>query len=108
VTAYINYDFRVMVSVETYAIEKAIKNLIERDGMSRQDAIMSLLFQGASSENRKVMADPDAPTSKLELDEREMRLIRNCLVYAENDPAGLPGHNLMIIIAKMAEYIVFK
>lgn len=25
----------------------------------------------------------------------------NCCAYAEGDPAGLPGHNLMIIIAKL-------
>lgn len=35
-------------------------------------------------------------------DERERRLISNCKLYAGHDPAGLPGHNLMIIVAKMA------
>lgn len=39
----------------------------------------------------------------LNFDERERRLIRNCRDYAHNDPAGLPGHNLMLIINKMAE-----
>jgi hypothetical protein len=34
--------------------------------------------------------------------ERENRLIKNCIAYAKNDPAGLPGHNLMIIVAKLA------
>ena len=38
-----------------------------------------------------------------EFDGRQRRLIANCRVYAENDPVGLPGHNLMVIIAKMAE-----
>jgi hypothetical protein len=33
-------------------------------------------------------------------DEREEKLIKNCVTYAENNPAGLPGHNLMLIIAK--------
>jgi len=33
--------------------------------------------------------------------ERELRLMLNCIVYAEMDPAGLPGHNLMIILAKL-------
>ena len=37
-----------------------------------------------------------------ELTEREMRLVDNCMRYADADPAGLPGHNLMIIIAKLA------
>jgi hypothetical protein len=35
------------------------------------------------------------------LDEREQRLVANCCTYADGDPAGLPGHNLMIIIAKL-------
>lgn len=35
------------------------------------------------------------------LDEREQRLVANCCAYAAGDPAGLPGHNLMIIIAKL-------
>lgn len=38
-------------------------------------------------------------------DERQRRLIANCCVYADNDPAGLPGHNLMLIIAQMAEML---
>lgn len=37
-----------------------------------------------------------------ELTEREARLIKNCLDYASGDPAGLPGHNLMILVAKLA------
>ncbi len=39
------------------------------------------------------------------LDERQQRLIINCREYAKNDPAGVPGHNLMIIIAKLAELL---
>ena len=35
--------------------------------------------------------------------EREGRLIDNCQLYAANDPAGLPGHNLMVVIAKLCE-----
>lgn len=38
-------------------------------------------------------------------DERERRLIANCRDYGRNDPAGLPGHNLMLIVAKMAEIL---
>lgn len=37
-----------------------------------------------------------------ELTEREARLVNNCVQYAGSDPAGLPGHNLMIIITKLA------
>lgn len=32
---------------------------------------------------------------------RELRLVRNCMKYATDDPAGLPGHNLEIIIEKL-------
>lgn len=35
-------------------------------------------------------------------DERQQRLIKNCCAYSQGDPAGLPGHNLMIIVSKMA------
>lgn len=38
---------------------------------------------------------------KSEFDDRELRLILNCLTYAENDPAGLPGHGLMLLVAKL-------
>lgn len=35
--------------------------------------------------------------------ERELRLISNCQNYAMDDPAGLPGHNLMMIIDKFCK-----
>lgn len=35
-------------------------------------------------------------------DLRELRLIRDCNRYAGGDAAGLPGHNLILIINKMA------
>lgn len=35
------------------------------------------------------------------LDERELRLILNCMDYAKNDPAGFPGHVLILILAKV-------
>lgn len=37
-----------------------------------------------------------------EFDERQKRLIYNSIDYARKDPAGLPGHNLMVIINTMA------
>lgn len=39
-------------------------------------------------------------------DERQLRLIENCLNYALNDPAGLPGHQLMLIIAKLVSKLI--
>ncbi|MCP4394884.1 MAG: hypothetical protein GY804_11560 [Alphaproteobacteria bacterium] len=41
-----------------------------------------------------------------ELTEREREIINNCRMYAENNPAGLPGHNLMIIIYKLEKCIL--
>ena len=32
-------------------------------------------------------------------EDRELRLIRNVIAYINDDPAGLPGHKLMMIIA---------
>lgn len=33
--------------------------------------------------------------------ERELRLMINCIEYRDGDPAGLPGHNLMMLVAKL-------
>lgn len=38
-------------------------------------------------------------------DERTITLLNNVLEYAYGDPAGLPGHNLMILIGKMAKIL---
>lgn len=35
--------------------------------------------------------------------DRELRLIENCKSYTSNNPAGLPGRNLMIIISKLVD-----
>lgn len=37
--------------------------------------------------------------------ERELRLIENCKGYAASDPAGLPGHNLLLIIDKLDDLV---
>ena len=34
-------------------------------------------------------------------DLRQLRLLRNALDYARSDAAGLPGHQLMLIISKL-------
>lgn len=36
-------------------------------------------------------------------DKRQLRLILNCIDYADSDPAGLPGHNLMVIVSILAK-----
>lgn len=38
-------------------------------------------------------------------DERQFNLIQNCRLYAANEPAGLPGHALMVIVATMADIL---
>lgn len=38
-------------------------------------------------------------------DERQRRLIANCQTYAGGDPAGLPGHQLMLIVAEMFDML---
>lgn len=38
-------------------------------------------------------------------DPRQMRLIDNCQRYAKDNPGGLPGHNLMIIIDRFVELL---
>jgi uncharacterized protein YeeX (DUF496 family) len=38
-------------------------------------------------------------------DERQRRLIINCSNYAVSDPAGLPGHQLMLIVSKMTDLL---
>ncbi len=35
-------------------------------------------------------------------DPRQLRIIDNCRTYAASDPAGLPGHQLMLLVAGMA------
>lgn len=47
----------------------------------------------------------DARDWKEEFSDRDKRLISNCIAYAHGDPAGVPGHNLMLIIAKMASVL---
>ncbi len=37
--------------------------------------------------------------------ERDLRLIENCKSYAGSDPAGLPGHNLLLIIDKLDDLV---
>ena len=44
----------------------------------------------------------DERANGIELDDRQKRIIENCKLYADNDPAGLPGHQLMIIVSKLA------
>lgn len=50
------------------------------------------------------MFDANGPVQQLReaFTPRELALIANCIEYASNKPAGLPGHNLMLVIKKFA------
>ena len=43
-----------------------------------------------------------APAWRGRLSDRERGLVGNCEQYAAGDPAGLPGHNLFLLVAKLA------
>lgn len=57
-----------------------------------------------------IVKKDDQPDFKDELDfyifnERQRRLIRNVRNYANDDPAGLPAHDLLLIIDKYARLL---
>lgn len=37
--------------------------------------------------------------------DREIRLIGNCRRYALDDPQGLPGHNILVIVSKLVDIL---
>lgn len=48
-------------------------------------------------------ANPVAIAALATFSLRELKLIQNCISYTENDPHGLPGHNIMIIVDKLVK-----
>lgn len=69
--------------------------------MAEHDVTISVDFEGEPDSNE----DNVTPLPVLSISEREFRLIGNCIMYASSDPAGLPGHNLMLLVAKLAEHV---
>lgn len=47
----------------------------------------------------------DKATWPYRLTDRQRKLVENCRQYARGDPAGLPGHTLMLTIARMADLL---
>lgn len=43
-----------------------------------------------------------APAWRVQLSERERGLVGNCETYATGEPAGLPGHSVMLLVARLA------
>jgi hypothetical protein len=37
--------------------------------------------------------------------ERDLTLVENCQAYAAGNPGGLPGHALMLVVAKIARLV---
>lgn len=56
------------------------------------------------AEERLLAADYQAWLSE-NFSERELKLIQNCRDYADGDPGGLPGHQLMLLVAKLEELV---
>lgn len=50
--------------------------------------------------------EQEAPKWHDEFDKRQLRLIKNCQSYVLNDPAGLPGHQLMLIVTKLVSKLI--
>ena len=44
-----------------------------------------------------------SPTWRDRFTERELRLVANARTYSEHDPAGIPGHDLLLIIARLSD-----
>ena len=60
------------------------------------------VFAGGEAEFQNFLLPYVPPKDPLVLDSRQIRLLRNVLEYTAGDPAGLPGHQLMMIIAELA------
>jgi hypothetical protein len=65
-------------------------------------AYMTVYYTGPDSELEEYGWER---TWDAKFSDREKALIRNCEDYAGSDPAGLPGHQFMLIIAKMADLL---
>ena len=89
-----NYDEKLVIQRLVEESEHILMALQE-DGLDKgKYPHLSRALDDAIGQSK----EPDA--WKVTFTERELKLISNCKVYARNDPAGLPGHNLMIIIDK--------
>jgi len=54
---------------------------------------------------QKRIEDGMRPSWLRRLDERQQGLVANARLYANNDPAGMPGHQLALIVAKLADML---
>jgi hypothetical protein len=54
---------------------------------------------------RAAISDLILEYSKRHFEPRDLELIQNCQTYANNGPAGLPGHALILLVAKLAALV---
>lgn len=74
------------------------------DGYEWQNKIAEGKYSGKRSYEQKKASDLYIKRIVDLFSLRDAKLIRNCLEYSVSDPAGFPGHNLMLIIANLARY----
>jgi len=78
-----------------------IEAIIAMRDMAAREAILE-----KASKTAQANISPVTELLAEKFDDRQLRLIDNCQVYAKGNPAGLPGHNLMIIISELTDLIV--
>jgi len=66
-----------------------------------QQKMRELLAQDERDQLLRELTDASGMAWQTGFSGRDLRLINNCSVYALHDPAGMPGHNLALIIAGM-------
>lgn len=95
---------------KTTAAVKIGKILLHPDwplGMAARDIEAGEIIEFSNHKDTKdVVRMNDENSNTPKFSRREARLIENCRMYAANDPAGVPSHNLMIIIAKMSTLLI--
>ena len=89
--------------------EKTLDEVAERLAKLRQKNAINLASLSAEqigeSEIELAMAGAITEASESEFfTKQELRLIRGCRRYADGDPCGLPGHNLMMLVATLTHY----
>lgn len=94
-----NIDSACELEANCHYCQKTSKFIIETIEANNTEEIKAIM--------PTVNINDGLPTQhKSRFTDRENDLIKNCLTYSRGTPAGLPGHNLMVIITKMADLIV--
>lgn len=85
--------------------EKTLDEVAERLAKLRQKNAINLASLSAEQIGESEIELAMAGASESEFfTKQELRLIRGCRRYADGDPCGLPGHNLMMLVATLTHY----